>query len=203
MKAIYAVFFGSILTFSACKKEETPTGGDPSNPGGNPTPTAEYYFQGDINGTNTLIEDAKSGYTANNGSQDDGNLKRSYATLSNSGDNNSLELLMIGDLGKSNPNSQEVYSLFQTGKQLFSDGTIQGIVINWKDDNGFPWTTDTDFTGNGNNNGNITISSIGAFLPGTSQFKVTGTINCRVYNIASEFRTIESGTFSLLFDASK
>lgn len=202
MKAIYVLMIGAIFSLGACSKEETNDGGS-DNGGGNPGPTAEYYFQGEVNGSNTLIEDAKQGYAAANGSQDEGNVKRQFATLSNTTDKNSLEMLMIGDLGKPNPNLQEVYGLFETGNQQFSDGNTKGIVINWKDENGFIWTTDKDFAGNGNNGSNITISTIGSFMPGTSQFKVTGTFNCRVYNIASDFKTIENGTFSLLFDASK
>lgn len=201
MKAIYAVFFGSILTFSACKKEETPTGGNPSNPGGNPTPTAEYYFQGDINGTNTLIEDAKSGYTANNGSQDDANVKRSYATLSNSSDINSIEVLMIGDLGKPNPTNTEVYSMFNAGAQSFSNKTSDGIIINWKDESGNIWTSDTRF--GSANNSSVNFETVGSLTGGSGTFKVTGTMNCRVYNLSGDFKTIESGIFSLLFDISK
>jgi hypothetical protein len=201
MKAIYTILLGSLFAFSACTKEEAPTtGGDPGN-GGNPTPTADYYFQGEINGTSTLIEDTKSGYVANNGSQDDGNIKRSYATLSNSGDNNSLELLMIGDLGKSNPSNSEVYAMFSAGTQSFSNKTSNGIIVNWKDEGGNTWTSDTRF-GTADNS-NVNFETVGALIGGTGSVKVTGTMNCRVYNLSGDFKTIASGKFSLLFDVSK
>lgn len=201
MKAIYTLLIGVSVTLGACTKEET--GGNPSPPssGGNPTPTADYYFQGDINGTNTLIEDAKSGYATNNGSQDDANIKRSYATLSNAADNNSLELLMIEDLGKSNPTNLEVYSMFNTGAQSFSNKTNKGIIINWKDENGNTWTSDTRF--GSADNSNVNFETVGSLTGGSGTFKVTGTINCRVYNLAGDFKTIESGKFALLFDVSK
>ena len=200
MKAINALFFGALFTLGACSKEEAPADGAPGN-GGDPTPTSEYYFQADINGTNTLIEDAISGYSNKNGSTDDGNVKRSYAALSNTSDNNSLEILMIGDLGKPNPNIMEVYSLFSTGAQSFSNRTNSGVIINWKDDTGKTWTTDTRF--GSSSSSSVVFNEVGAASGGAPTFKVTGTISCRVYDLIGDFKTIESGKFSLLFDASK
>ncbi len=203
MKALYTILIGAVVALSACTKDETTGTGDPTTPpgGGNSTPTADYYFQGNINGTNTLIEDAKSGYIASNGSQDEGNIKRSYATLSNSGDMNSLEMLMIGDLGKSNPSNAEVYSMFSTGTQAFSNKTNDGIIINWKDASGNIWTSDTRF--GGASNSSVNFETVGSLMGGTGAVKVTGTINCRVYDLSGDFKTIESGKFALLFDISK
>ena len=201
MKAIYTILLGSLFAFSACTKEETPAkGGDPVNEG-DPVPTADYYFQADINGSNLLIEDSKSDYAANAGSQDDGNIKRTYATLSNNADNNSLEFLVIGDLGKSNPSNLEVYNLFNTGTQSFSNRTSNGVLVNWKDENGNIWTSDTRF--GSPNNSSIVFDTVGQFIGGSAGFKVTGTITCRVFDLSGDFKTIESGTFSLRFDASK
>ena len=200
MKAIYTILAGALIAFSACKKEET-NNEEGQGTGGDPTPTAEYYFQADINGTNLLIEDAKADYSAKEGSQDEGNIKRTFSALSNSTDNNSLEFLVIDDLGKSNPNNLEVYAMFSTGAQSFSNRTNKGIVVNWKDESGNIWTSDTRF--GSASNSSINFNTVGQFIGGSASFKVTGTITCRVYNLAGDFKTIESGKFSLRFDASK
>jgi hypothetical protein len=135
-----------------------------------------------------------------NGSQDEGNIKRSYSTLSKSGETNSFEIMFISNLGKSNPSVAEIYAMFTKGGQTFSDRTIDGIIVNWKDENGKTWTSDKRF--GSASNSNLTISNVGNMSSG-KPFEVSGTINCRVYDLLGVFKTIENGKFVLYFDATK
>jgi hypothetical protein len=201
---------GAVLALGACSKEETSSNGGGTgggnngggnNGGGDPQPSTTYFFHGEINGTYTLLEDTKEGYTIGNGSQDQGNVKRLFSTLAKSDDKNSLEITMIEDLGKSNPSINEVYGMFSQGNKDFSDGDNNGIVVNWKDETGKTWTSNTKF--GTSNSSQLNITHVGSFIGNTKTFKVEGTINCRVYDLIGDYKTIENGKFSVYFDATK
>ncbi len=199
MKILNVLFLSALIGLASCSKE-TITPPDPTKPV-DKTPTTEYYFHADINGSYTLIEDTKNDYLVKNGSQDDGNLKRTFSTLANSNDNNSLELMMIGDVGSANPTAVDVYNLFQVGTVAFSNRTKKGIVVNWKDESGKTWTTDTRF--GGQSSSTFVIESVGSFIENKKTFKVVGTFKCRAYDLAGDFKSIENAKFSVTFDASK
>ena len=204
MKLYKVLFFASLFAFASCEKEQTtttdPNAGGGNNGGGDPLPTMDYYFHGDLDGSYTLIEDGIDGYSNNTGSNDEGTIKRTYATISNAADINSLELMMIKELG-SNPSEQDVYDMFETGPTTFSNRTKNGIIINWKDDSGSIWTTDTRF--GSASNSSCVITQVGTFNGGNKTFEVFGNINCKLYNLAGQSKTISNGKFVIQFHPGK
>jgi len=199
MKILNILFLTSIIALASCSKETIVV--EPTVDPGKPAPSTEYFFYADINGTYTLLEDTKNDYEVKQGSQDDGSLKRTYSTLANSSDNNSFELMMIGDLGTTNPNAADVYSMFKTGSYSFSNRTKQGVIVNWKDQSGDIWTSDTRF--GGQSSGSFVIESVSGYIGTTKTFKVTGKFNCKAYDLSGNFKSLESANFSVIFDASK
>ena len=197
MKILNILFLSAIVGLASCSKETTTT----TDPTGDPSPSTEYFFHADINGTYNLLEDTKNNYVSKQGSQDEGSVKRTFSTLANASDQNSFELMVIGDLATTNPNAADVYDMFKVGSYAFSNKTKDGIIVNWKDEAGNTWTSNTQF--GGQSSSSFIIESVGSFIGSKKTFKVTGIFNCRVYDIASNFKTLENAKFSVIFDAAK